>query len=162
MTPTLEHFAESLRSSGDLETIWRFVSDDRPRLILDAVHESVGPLTLFDETEELTLEFGRCYHCHFDGCESDLPHNATNRQRLDAAAELAADYVARILAHRIGVAVHYRGSTCIGASLIFLDDAGIDATDLASSSVGLYGGNVRSERFLWSGPVPESPTQAGG
>lgn len=154
MTPTLERLADCLRSFGVTNGAWRFVSGDRPHLVVDAAHDAVGPLTVYDDAGELTLEFGRCYHCHFDGCESDLPSNATETQRLDAAATLAAEFVARILSLRVGVAVHYCGGRCIGASLIYLDDAGIDASELGSSSTGLYGGNVRSDRFLWTGPVP--------
>lgn len=105
--------------------------------------------------------FGTFYHCHFDGSESDLP-NLNREQRLDEAAKLAAEYVARILALQIGVAVHYRGQTCISASLIYLDDDGVDASSLAASSLGLYGGNVRTERFLWTGPVPNLARQDDG
>jgi hypothetical protein len=162
MTPTLERFTDCLRSFGVTNVEWRFVSGDHPHLVLDAAHEAVGPLTIYDDTDELTLEFGRYYHCHFDGCEFERPPNASERQRLDAAATLAAEYVARILSLSVGVAVHYREDRCIGASLIYLDDAGIDASKLASSSIGLYGGNVRSDRFLWTGPVPASQPKNGG
>lgn len=131
------------------------MSEESPRLILKAAHEAVGPLTIYDDTFELTLEFGRCYHCHFDGSESELPPNATEQDHLDAAAALAAEYVARILDLRIGVAVHYQGDHCTGASLIDLDDAGMTASKFAASASGFVGGKVRSERFLWTGPIPD-------
>ncbi|QDV88802.1 hypothetical protein [Planctomycetes bacterium TBK1r] len=162
MTPTLQHFIDELAAQGVDDPGWRLELDERPHLVLDPLDNVVGPLEVWDDTCELTLVFGKCYHCHFDGCESDLLASATDEQRLAAAASLTAEYVARILDSRIGVAVHYRGDTCIGAALIYLDDDGVDASQLAESTIGLYGGNIRTERFLWSGPVPAPQNQNGG
>jgi hypothetical protein len=74
-----------------------------------------------------------------------------------AASILAADYVDRILREQIGVAVHYDDRGCIGAALIFLDEHGLTPENLEHSNVGVCGGLIRTERFLWSGPVP-NPT----
>jgi len=110
---------------------------------------SVGPLVIYDDGDELTLEFGTKYHCHFGCLESD----ECNASRMEAAAMLAAGFADRILRERIGVAVHYSDRGCTGAALIYLDDFGFSSEELSSSDVGIVGGLIRTERFLWSGPV---------
>ncbi len=120
---------------------------------LPAKSALVGPLVLYEEMEELTLEVGTKYHCHFAGqgteeCDADPMH---------AASIFAAEFVDGILQDRIGVAVHYNDRGCIGAELIYLDREGLAPGDLKNSSVGVHGGAIRTERFLWSGPV-KNPT----
>ncbi len=153
MAPYMVHFSMKLKNRGHDVLEWSCEESKNPTLRLAAKNSLVGPLVLFDGREELTLEVGTKYHCHFDGHVTD----EYGVDRLHAAAMLAADYVDRILRERIGVAVHYNDRGCIGAALIYLDEHGLTAGNLKDSDVGIHGGLIRTERFLWSGPV-EKPT----
>jgi hypothetical protein len=149
MTPYLSAFLDELKRLEHNTESWTFVDGQNPTLTLAAKNSLVGPLVLYDDGDELTLEFGTKYHCHFDGFETE----DCETSRMLAAAMLAADYVNRILRERIGVAVHFNDRGCIGASLIYLDDDGLSAENLAQSNAGIYGGMIRTERFLWTGPI---------
>jgi len=59
---------------------------------------------------------------------------------------------------RVCVAVHYLGDQCIGSSHFCLDQEGVTPETLRDSLAGLQGDNIRSERFLWSGPGDEIQT----
>ncbi|MCA9081219.1 MAG: hypothetical protein KDA58_11720 [Planctomycetaceae bacterium] len=132
------------------------MSGDVPRLELDAVHDAVGPLIVYDDAVELTLQIGRHYHCHFDGSEGLLPEETTDCERLHIASELTADSVSRILTLRIGLAVYYQGDRCVGSALVDLDEEGGEGTDLFAAPWGKRAGAVRTERFLWNGPILDS------
>jgi hypothetical protein len=153
MAPYILAFLEELKTRGYDVSGWSYEEGENPTLRLAAKNSLVGPLVLFDDREELTLEVGTKYHCHFDGQETD----EYGTDRMYAASMLAADYVDRILREQIGVAVHYNDRGCIGAALIYLDEHGLTPENLKYSYVGVYGGLIRTERFLWSGPVP-NPT----
>ena len=154
MPPYFVAFLDELKRLEQDSSTWQFADDrQRPTLTLEAQHPCVGPLVIYDEGEELTLEFGTKYHCHFDGFESET-HEA---DRMLGAAILAAGYVNRILCKRIGVAVHFNDRCCTGASLIYLDDCGLSAENLEESTAGIFGGTIRTERFLWTGPI-KNPT----
>jgi len=149
MPPYFNALLAELERLGHDTTAWCFTNDDQPLLQLAAMDPSVGPLVIYDDGDELTLEFGTKYHCHFGCLESD----ECNASRMEAAAMLAAGFADRILRERIGVAVHYSDRGCTGAALIYLDDFGFSSEELSSSDVGIVGGLIRTERFLWSGPV---------
>jgi hypothetical protein len=149
MAPYLQTFLSELGRRGHDVSQWSYSDGERPTLTLPAKSPQVGPLVLFDEEEELTLEIGYTYHCHFDG----LATGEYDTNRMHAAAMLAADFVDRILLERIGVAVHYNERGCIGAALIYLDDHGLTPESLHESDAGIAAGKFRTERFLWSGRV---------
>ncbi|MBX3416055.1 MAG: hypothetical protein KF851_00510 [Pirellulaceae bacterium] len=153
MAPYILTFLDELKTRGYDVSEWSYEVGENSTLRLAAKNSLVGPLVLFDDREELTLEFGTKYHCHFDGQETD----EYGTDRMHAASMLAADYVDRILREQIGVAVHYNDRGCIGAALIYLDEHGLTPDNLKYSNIGVYGGLIRTERFLWSGPVP-NPT----
>ena len=151
MTPHLKAFLDELEERDQDTSVWLFTDDDRgPRMTLAAEHPSVGPLIIYDEGHELTLEFGTKYHCHFDGSDCDTHHS----DGMSRAATLTADLVIRILRLQIGVAVYFNELGCTGASLIDLDELGLSADNFAKSTAGVCDGTIRTERFLWSGPVP--------
>ena len=154
MAPYFLAFLEVLKRRGYDVLEWTYKEGESPTLQLAAKNLLVGPLVLFDDREELILEAGPKYHCHVDVQETD----GCGTDRMYAASLLAADYVDRILRERIGVAVHYNARRGIGAALIYLDEHGLTPENLKYSNVGVYGGLIRTERFLWSGPVP-NPSQ---
>lgn len=90
---------------------------------------------MYDESDELTVEIGRLYHSHFT-----LPGDA-------------AKFVASLIADRICVTLDFIGDRCIGSSAFALDAEGATPGSLRDTGIGLKGGNIRSERYLWSGPV---------
>jgi hypothetical protein len=150
MTPYFFAFLDELkRHEHDVES-WQYISDENcPKLTLAARHPCVGPLVLYDEGNELTLEFGTKYHCHFHGSDAI----SGEADKMIEASRLAAKFVDRILHERIGVAVYFNDRGCTGASLIYLDELGLTAETLASSDAKIHGGLIRTERFLWTGPV---------
>ncbi len=150
MPPYFVAFLDKLKTLRHDISRWQFSDAIPPTLTLAAQHPSVGPLVLFDEETELTLEFGTKYHSHF----GDFEEATCEDERMLIAANSAAEFVDRILREKIGVAVHFAESGgCTGASLIYLDDLGISAKKLAASTAGIYGGSIRTERFLWTGPI---------
>jgi hypothetical protein len=153
MAPYTLAFLEELKIRGYDVSEWSYEEGEIPTLRLEAKNAMVGPLVLFDDRAELTLEVGSKYHCHFDGQETD----EYGSDRMYAASMLAADFVDRILSERIGIAVHYNDRGCIGTALIYLDELGLTSENLKYSNIGVCGGLIRTERFLWSGPVP-NPT----
>ena len=149
MRPYFVAFLDELKTFDHDISRWQFSDALPPTLTLAAQHRRVGPLVLFDEGTELTLEFGIKYHCHFAGrevetCEAD---------RILRPAVRAADFVDRILRERIGVAVHFDDCRCTRASLIYVDGLGVSEENLAASTAGIYGGVIRTERFLRTGPI---------
>ena len=153
MAPYMQAFLDELERRGQDRSQWLFSSGESPTLTLQARNLSTGSLVLSDDCDELTLEIGHVFHCHFDGTGT----NEYGTDRMRSAALLAADYAHRVVTDRIGIAVHYNETHCIGAALIYLDDCGLLPENLHASAEGLYGGHIRTERFLWSGPV-ENPT----
>lgn len=139
MTPALKQFAAHLTSLG-VDTELAFTAGAPATLSLPEEHAEVGPLTVYDEPNELTVEVGRLHHSHF----------ATPRE--------AADFVADLIAGRICVTVDFLGDRCIGSSYFALDAKGTRAETLRDTALGLKGGTIRSLRYLWSGPVPAKQT----
>lgn len=154
MPPCFVAFLKELKKRGHNVESWQFIQDETcPKLTLAAKHPCVGPLVLYDEGHELTLEFGTKYHCHLGGSDAN-PGEADSK--IEASRD-AADFVDRIVHERIGVAVYFNDRGCTGAALIYLEELGLTKETLASSDAKIYGGAIRTERFLWTGPVP-NPT----
>lgn len=139
MTPALQQFADSLRSLG-ADAKLTFAAGPPATLLIPARHADVGPITVFDEPEELTVEIGRLHHSHF------------------AEPSEAAKLVADVLADRICVTIDFVGERCIGSSYFHVDGANSTVETLRDSPLGLKGGHIRSDRYLWSGPILRKPT----
>ena len=71
MAPYFLAFLEELNRRGHDVLEWTYKEGENSTLQLAAKNLLVGPLVLFDDREELTLEVGTKYHCHFDGQETD-------------------------------------------------------------------------------------------
>lgn len=136
MTPALQQFATHLGSSG-VDVDLTFAAGPPATLVLPARHPNVGAITVYDKGEELTVEIGRLHHSHFT-----IPSEA-------------ATFVANFIADRICVTVDFLGDRCLGSSDFALDSEGASAERLADTQLGLRGGNIRSQRYLWSGPIAE-------
>ena len=137
VTPALDAFVTHLEKRGlSLELL--FASDPPARIAIPAKDTATGGIVIFDETHELTVELEGKHHSHF------------------TTPQAAADFVADIVTQRVCVAVDYMGGRCIGSSYFQLDEEGVTVDTLRDSLVGLKGGSIRSERFLWSGPVDTS------
>jgi hypothetical protein len=113
-------------------------------LTFRAKHPGMGPIVVYDEGHELTVEIQPLYHSHFSNADD------------------AATFVADWLADRICIAVHFLGDRCLGASCTYLDDVDASAKTTWETSLGRNGGQftegqVRSERYIGSGPIPEKP-----
>lgn len=139
MTPTLQSVLSRLKTRGVIVEV-RFVAGPPAQLTVPPENAETGGITIFDEPDELTVELEGKHHSHFQ-----TPHEA-------------ADFVADIIAERVCVTVDYLGDRCIGSSHFRLDHEGVARETLRDSLAGLRGGNIRSERFLWSGPVSEKRT----
>lgn len=112
MPPYFFAFLDELKKREHNVESWQFTSDETcPKLTLAARHPCVGPLVLYDEGNELTLEFGTKYHCHFHGSEAI----SREADKMIEASRLAANFVDRILHERIGVAVYFNDRGCTGA-----------------------------------------------
>jgi hypothetical protein len=143
MTPALQQFADRLRLLG-VDANPTFAAGPPATLSIPAKHADVGPINVYDEPDELTVEIGRLHHSHF------------------AFPSEAAKFVAEVLADRICVTVDFLGDRCMGSSYFRVDgaDPGADpgAETWRNSPLGLKGGHIRSKCYLWSGPLPEIPT----
>lgn len=137
VTPALDAFASHLEKRG-LSPELRFASDPPARIAIPAKNTATGGIVIFDGTNELTVELEGKHHSHF------------------STPQEAADFVADIITQRVCVTVDYMGGRCIGSSYFQLDEEGVTVETLPNSLVGLKGGSIRSERFLWSGPVDPS------
>jgi hypothetical protein len=151
--PSFLAFLDELKLRGYDVSTWFYEQCDKPTLRLAAKNPLVGPLVLYDDGDELSLAVGTKYHLHF----SDQEFDNDSSYRMHTASELAAEFSDEVLNDRIGVAVHYDDRGCLGASLIYLDSHGLTPETFKCSSIGIEGGLIRTERFLWSGPV-SNPT----
>lgn len=139
VTPTLESVSSQLEKRGVTADL-RFIAGPPARIVVPPKNDATGGITVYDESHELTVELGGKHHSHFQ------------------TPEEAADLVADIINERVCVTVDYLGDRCIGSSHFYLDQQGVRRETLRDSLTGLRGGNIRSERFLWSGPVDEQRT----
>lgn len=139
VTPALHSFASQLEKRG-LNPELRFMPGPPARITIPAKNTATGGVLVYDDSCDVTVELQGKHHSHF----------STPRE--------AADFVADLITERIGVTVDYLGDRCIGSSDFQLEKEGFTVEALRNSPTGLTGGNVRSERFLWSGPVDTKRT----
>ncbi len=157
MTPTLNSFVDQLRFHGVTPT-YEFVASkwigsalSTPSLVIPAANDSVGALTAYDDGDELTVEIGQLHHTHFSAYNYD---GETNEQRLGAAIEDAARFVAEVFADRIYISVDFAGERCIGSSHGYLHSGNRPTDMLRMPDAPLFPNEAtRSERYVWSGPA---------
>lgn len=153
MTPALDVFLQRFAELGGAADHWTLVDARHPTLMFPAKHESVGPLSIDDNGDELTLELGTKHHTHFSGYNYD---GESEVARLLAAARSAANFAIDVIADRVCFTVDYLGDRCIGSSHFYLDDENTTADTVRDTSIQMRGGNIRSNRFLWSSPLQQS------
>jgi len=154
--PALDAFLTRINELGGSIDSWVYTNSDRPTLTLAATHDSVGPLAVDDNGDELTVEIGTKQHTHFSGYSFD---SDSDQSRLLAAAKDAAAFVYDVTMDRVCFTVDYLHERCIGSSHFYLDNENTTADTVRDTCIGLRGGNIRSERYLWSGPVREHRTE---
>src|SRR6056297_1149386 len=131
LTPALRSVAAQLTNLGIIADL-EFVADSPARLSIPPKNAATGGIAVYDEPHELTVALEGKHHSHFQ------------------TPEEAADFVADIINERVCVTVDYLGDRCIGSSHFKLDQHGVTRETLRDSLTGIRGGNIRSERFLWS------------
>jgi hypothetical protein len=121
-------------------------------LTLPAKCELVGPLVVSDDDVELTVVIGTLHHTHFSAwnCRGD-----SESVKMLEVAQNAAAFVADVLMDRVCFTIDYSDKRCIGSSHFYLDAENATVETLRESIFGLRGGNIRTERFLWTGPITE-------
>lgn len=140
MTPALQAFVSHLEKRG-LNAGLRFIPGPPAQIAIPACNSATGGFHVFDEGHEFTVELEGKHHSHFP------------------TPQEAADFVADFITERACVTVDYIGDRCVGSSRFQLEQEGVTTETLRNSLIGLKGGNIRSERFLWSGPVDMNQTQ---
>ncbi|MEZ6094947.1 MAG: hypothetical protein R3C03_12075 [Pirellulaceae bacterium] len=148
MTPTLKNFIREFGAlGGDMEA-WTYESGPPPCVTYPALHPDVGPLLVYDDGDELTVCLHDKHHSHIATC--DYLQNPES-ERLNMVALKTAQFVDDILSERILFMVDFLGSECLGSSHIYLD-SDRPKTESIHMAIGLRGGNIRTERYVWSGP----------
>lgn len=157
MTPTLASFVDRLSAYGVtpayeiVASKWIGNAESSPSLVIPAADDSVGAMTVYDDGDEVTVEIGQLHHTHFSAYNYD---GETNEQRLAAAIEDAAKFVADVFADRVYISVDYTDERCIGSSHGYMD-SGCQPIDLVRMpGASLFRNEAtRSERYVWSGPI---------
>ena len=139
MTPALQSVSSRL-TKHSMNVDFKFILGPPAQISIPAKNDETGGITVFDEPDELTVEIEGKHHSHF------------------LTPEEAADFVADIINERVCLTVDYLNDRCIGSSYFHLDREGVTAETLRNSLIGKRGGNIRTERFLWSGPIIEKQT----
>ena len=150
MTPALDAFLRRFAELGGDADRWACSDAHHPTLTFPAQHESVGSLSIDDNGDELTLELGSKHHAHFSGYNYD---GESDSSRLLAAAHDAAKFAFDVMTDRVCFTVDFIDDRCIGSSHFYLDAENTTADTVRDSAIGLRGGNIRSDRFLWSSPL---------
>ncbi|TWU59967.1 hypothetical protein Poly51_02400 [Rubripirellula tenax] len=153
MTPALNAFLERFAELGGDTSRWLQAGSRYPTLILPARHNDVGPLSIDDNGDELTLELGTKHHTHFSGYSYD---GDSDDLRLLAAAHDVARFVMDVIADRVCFTTDYLNDRCIGSSHFYLDAENTTADTVRDTLIGLRGGNIRTDRFLWSSPLQQN------
>lgn len=123
-------------------------------IIIPAKHERTGSLTVSDDGEELTVEIGRLHHAHFSAYSHDAE---AIEQRLAAATDDAARFVADLFADRVYICVEYVGARGIGSSHDYIDSDGQPTGWVRLPDASLtHNEATRSVRYLWSGPIDKT------
>lgn len=157
MTPKLASFLDCLLDHGTVPaneyvaSKWIGNGQSAPSIVIPAANDSVGNMTVYDDGDELTIEIGQLHHTHFSAYNYD---GETNEQRLVAAIEDAAKFVADVFADRVEFSVDYAGDRCIGSSHGYLDSGCQTAELVRTPGAPLFRNEAtRSERYVWSGPI---------
>lgn len=148
MTPTLQKLVREFAALGGDAESWAYEDGPPPCLTYPAKHPDVGPLHVYDDGYELTVCLDKKHHSHI------ATYNYLKEpesERLNLVASEAAQFVNDIVSDRVLFAVDSVGTECRGSSHVYLDDHPHGAESLRVS-IGLRGGNIRTERYLWSGP----------
>jgi len=147
VTPHLELFLTACANLGLERSSWVYTDTPNHRLTLTAPTGFLSPIVVHDDGNEFIVDLGVMHHTHFRG--SRYP-DATD---VSGAATDAARFVQILLSDRVCVTVHYLDGRCTGSSHFFLDTENLTPDTVGPSRVGIYGGNIRTERYLWSGAV---------
>lgn len=150
MTPTLNKFAVLLAEIQGTSRKLKYTSGPPPAATIQAAHEAVGDITIYDDGDELTIDIGRKHHMHVSSYNYErFPVD----ERLDMVAREAAEFVNDVMCDRVCVTIDYIGEQCIGSSHFY--DEGNDESSSLVRGIGVSGlsGERRSERFRWSGPL---------
>ena len=147
MTPNLKLFLDRCAEQGLGETNWTYTDMPTNRLTLSVSIGDLSPVVVHDDGDEFTIDMGEKHHTHFHG------RRYPDGVDVEGAASDAATFVGALLRDGVCVTVDYLGGRCIGSSHFFLDAENLTADTVRESRAGIRGGNIRTERFLWSGPV---------
>ncbi|WP_404304975.1 hypothetical protein [Neorhodopirellula lusitana] len=147
MPPNLVLFLESFVDGGLDRSSWVYTDIPNHRLTLDMAEGLLNPIVVHDDGNELTVDLGKSHHTHFHG--SRYPYGPD----IPGAAADAVQFVRAVISNGVCVTVDYLDGRCIGSSHFFLDIEGLTPDTLRESRTGLRGGNIRTDRILWSGPV---------
>lgn len=151
MSPTLQKLVRELAALGrDAET-WAYDGGPPPCLTCPSKHPEVGPLHVYDDGDELTVCLHEKHHSHI-AAASYLQNPESVRLHLVALE--AARLVNDILLDRVLFTVNFLGTRCLGSSHVLVGDD-LQGSESRRAVIGLCGGNIRSKRYLWSGPFEQ-------
>ncbi len=150
MTTNLEAFLQRFVELGGDASRWARTDAQFPTLILPALHDDVGPLSIDDNGDELTIELNEKHHTHFSGYNYD---GESAEQRMIAAVHDAARFAFDVLSDRICFTVDFIDGRCVGSSHFYLEAESTTAETVRDTIIGTRGGNIRSDRYLWSTPL---------
>ncbi len=151
MTPILNRFAAQLAELEGRSRRFKYEAVPMPAAIIRAIQPAVGDMTIYDDGDGLTIDIGRKHHTHFYGSSYGGYSEAKQRE---FAARDAANWVNDVLSDRVCITVEFLGTRRIGSSSFY-----IRLESSASSITRGFGAGSptearRSERYLWSGPIP--------
>ena len=157
MTPALDAFLRRFAELGGDADRWEQSEASNATLTFPALHDSIGQMSIDDNGDELTLELGTKHHTHFSGYSYE---GNSEHERLLAAAHDAAAFAFDVISDRVCFSVDYIDDRCIGSSHFYLDAVNATADTVRDTMIGVRGGNIRSDRYLWSSPLqPEHGEQ---
>ncbi len=147
MTPNLSLYLGACIDLGLDPSAWIYADDSGHRLTLPAASGKLGPIVVHDDGDGFIVDVGTLHHTHF--CGFQYPDTTdVFRAAIDAAR-----FVLAVMSDGVCVTVDYLDGRCIGSSHFFLDSENLTLDTVGSSRTGIRGGNIHTERFLWSGPV---------
>jgi len=147
VTPNLNLFLDAWADLGLDRSMWRYTDDPNHRLTWPGPNGDLCPIVVHDDNDEFIVDMGTKHHTHFRG--SRYPY-ATD---VIGAAVDAARFVYALISDDVCVTVDYLDGRCIASSHFFLDAENLTPETVGRSRVGVQGGNIQTERFIWSGPV---------
>ena len=147
VTPNLRLFLGKCDELGLDASSWVYTDTPSNRLTLPMSTGDLCPVVVHDDGDEFIVDVGAKHHTHFRG--RGYPDGAD----VAGAASDAAAFVDALIHDGVCVTVDYLAGRCIGSSHFFLDAENLTADTVRESPAGIRGGNIRTERFLWSGPV---------